>query len=1162
MSETQGLSERQDLIATILKYQDLDSLLRLSVVLCNLELQGDGCSLFLRQPERDDLELKESTVLTRFLGQPLNIDTEYERVEAEKIRALLATQGKRPEELNRTLTAEEIKAWDPDLVDHFRRFGLTRWAVQFRCPLVVDIQRDVRWSLFEHLKTDVGHCELTRDQVGSIAITILGQESEGLPRGALRVVKAKDKSRLNERDLEWLCWFAENVENHMAVAGSLTELMEVGARLKFDDFGDNLVRLLQKVFNARGCSIFLELGPAGERVKTFQCIATTGLHYKDGQRVIKEDARYQVDMDQKESDSLTGWVLRHGQLLALEKGSWEFETSRYPGLTRKPGHGIFREAEPNDPSLPAGPLLICPLFLHQGREVAGAIRLVRPWKAKSFEPHQEMLFLDISRRLSRVLTNLNLRQVSEELIKLYNKPNEMLRRVPLEVCRLLGVEGCSVFRLREGRYLQLAASMGFLDGLEGKIVYDITDPETRGKTGWVAYRKRALLINTPDEPIRIDPDDPPRHSPENSKARYCEIGERAYRFLAVPIFSEPENPQSEVVGVIRAPRRIQQPPFVEVIHQSILVSFAARLSLAWNMARRNESLEAVAKLADPVNVLEDSSGDKREDPGSIAKEVIERTVVVLIEQVGLASAAIYRLDERTGTLRLLHYRSTLDSDQPCPEMIWRSDDENPIGLDGQRLGMAIRQGDARIGMVVYRTYNDKSLTDRQNSLLGLATGICASVLYNEATFNKLKCIRQGLVRVGQEVTSESSLAKKLEAIAEVAADVTQADNVIIHEYVAPPLGKSAIEGGFRESARGGPVVPAEWKQANFEPGAVPFKVVLLKEPVFEKVAAESEVLFHLKRSPNFIQREGMSSAAALPLNVSGTCVGCIFFNFQKEQQFNARHRQEIQMMAEYAAAAIYQGRLLEETRQLVQEKSHLLRYADHSLAQPLNALMGFLDNLAEGVYFSQLTREKIEDAESFRASQLALYAKKQSQLCNYVAYLVETFLRIDDVEIGRLFEINPRGESDLSGVCYDAVGVAEAYLSGSIHQRIEDKVYGNFDSNAIRTAILNVLVNAVKYGGRTDARTQSPSIRLSLFADRRAETDWATVWIDDSGPGIPKKETISLFERGYRGDSGSSPGLGIGLFLTRGYVEAHGGNIVVEDSDLGGARFVIRLPLN
>jgi len=70
------------------------------------------------------------------------------------------------------------------------------------------------------------------------------------------------------------------------------------------------------------------------------------------------------------------------------------------------------------------------------------------------------------------------------------------------------------------------------------------------------------------------------------------------------------------------------------------------------------------------------------------------------------------------------------------------------------------------------------------------------------------------------------------------------------------------------------------------------------------------------------------------------------------------------------------------------------------------------------------------------------------------------------------------------------------------------------------------------------------------------------IYVEDSGPGIPAEERERIFERFYRIDKSRSPdrgGRGLGLAIAREIVKAHGGNIAVTDSELGGAAFIIEM---
>jgi two-component system osmolarity sensor histidine kinase EnvZ len=100
-------------------------------------------------------------------------------------------------------------------------------------------------------------------------------------------------------------------------------------------------------------------------------------------------------------------------------------------------------------------------------------------------------------------------------------------------------------------------------------------------------------------------------------------------------------------------------------------------------------------------------------------------------------------------------------------------------------------------------------------------------------------------------------------------------------------------------------------------------------------------------------------------------------------------------------------------------------------------------------------------------------------------------------------------------------------------------------ADAIRRAITNLVDNARRHAER-----------VTVAAVPQGRTVMVTV--DDDGPGIPEARRESVF-RPF--ESGSSGGTGLGLTIARDIVRAHGGDIVLEDSPLGGLRARIRLPV-
>jgi signal transduction histidine kinase len=84
-----------------------------------------------------------------------------------------------------------------------------------------------------------------------------------------------------------------------------------------------------------------------------------------------------------------------------------------------------------------------------------------------------------------------------------------------------------------------------------------------------------------------------------------------------------------------------------------------------------------------------------------------------------------------------------------------------------------------------------------------------------------------------------------------------------------------------------------------------------------------------------------------------------------------------------------------------------------------------------------------------------------------------------------------------------------------------------------------------------------------VFSVERFDQATVEIRFDDDGPGVPAADRLRIFERFVRLDDARARedgGSGLGLAIVQATAVAHGGSIRVEDSDLGGARFILSLP--
>jgi two-component system sensor histidine kinase KdpD len=106
------------------------------------------------------------------------------------------------------------------------------------------------------------------------------------------------------------------------------------------------------------------------------------------------------------------------------------------------------------------------------------------------------------------------------------------------------------------------------------------------------------------------------------------------------------------------------------------------------------------------------------------------------------------------------------------------------------------------------------------------------------------------------------------------------------------------------------------------------------------------------------------------------------------------------------------------------------------------------------------------------------------------------------------------------------------------------------DFGLMERILYNLILNATQY-----APPASVIILETCYRDGQL-----VVEITDNGPGFPEKEFANVFKKFFRGSGSKSGGLGLGLSIVKGFVDAHNGKIIVENNIKGGAKFTILIP--
>ena len=247
-------------------------------------------------------------------------------------------------------------------------------------------------------------------------------------------------------------------------------------------------------------------------------------------------------------------------------------------------------------------------------------------------------------------------------------------------------------------------------------------------------------------------------------------------------------------------------------------------------------------------------------------------------------------------------------------------------------------------------------------------------------------------------------------------------------------------------------------------------------------------------------------------------------------------------LAHRASQAIENARLYGEAQAAVAARDEFLSIASHELRTPLTALRLALENMRR-----VSTREAIERLPPQYVERVLATAERQGQR---LEKLVAALLDVSRIHMGRL-ELDVE-EVDLGGVVADAAAQLEdeAAQTGSALEVRGQAVRGYWDRLRMSQVVTNLLSNAVKYGGGKPVEIE--------YGGR---DDRAFLVVRDHGIGIDPTDQLQIFERFERAVSSRNyGGLGLGLYIVKRIVEAHGGTIRVESTPGEGAAFFVEVP--
>jgi signal transduction histidine kinase len=296
-------------------------------------------------------------------------------------------------------------------------------------------------------------------------------------------------------------------------------------------------------------------------------------------------------------------------------------------------------------------------------------------------------------------------------------------------------------------------------------------------------------------------------------------------------------------------------------------------------------------------------------------------------------------------------------------------------------------------------------------------------------------------------------------------------------------------------------------------------------------------------------RLGHRSVVVAPLFREGKAFGTILLRRQEVRPFSEREVALLHTFGDQAVIALENVRLFREiqdkSRQLEianKHKSEFLANMSHELRTPLNAIIGFSEVLLERL-FGELN-DKQDD-----------YLKDIHSSGRHLLNLINDILDLSKVEAGRM-ELDLSTFDVANAIANATTLVRERAQRHGIALRHElDPGLGEIaaDERKFKQILLNLLSNAVKFtpdGGHVDVRAHR-------------EPDRLVVAVHDTGIGIAPDDQQAVFEefRQVGQDyTNKQEGTGLGLTLTRRFVELHGGTIRVDSEPGKGSTFTFTIP--
>jgi len=465
----------------------------------------------------------------------------------------------------------------------------------------------------------------------------------------------------------------------------------------------------------------------------------------------------------------------------------------------------------------------------------------------------------------------------------------------------------------------------------------------------------------------------------------------------------------------------------------------------------------------------------------------------------------------------------------------------------------LREG-APIGVITVARAEPGPFSDNEIELLKTFADQAVIAVENVRLFKELQARTAELTRSVGELTALGEVSQALSSTLDVeavlntivsrASQMAGAAGCSIYEYdeAAEQFELRAThnyDAAFVEALRAAPLRKGEGLMGRAAEMREPIQIPDITEPGAYQSSVRDTLI-----------RFGYRALLSVPLLREDHIIGSLSFNRKAPGEFPPEVVDVLKTFATQSALAIQNARLFREiadkSAQLEaasRHKSEFLANMSHELRTPLNAIIGFSEVLAQGM-FGDINEKQTE------------YLQDILESGRHLLSLINDILDLSKIEAGRM-ELELTNFNVPQAIQNASILVRERAIRRGIalHELIEEGV-GDIrgDERKVKQVLLNLLSNAIKFtpeGGRIEVRAAP--------ADGTVE-----VSVMDTGVGIAPEDQAAVFEefRQVGMADKKAEGTGLGLALSRKFVELHGGKIWVQSEVGRGSTFTFTLPVS